>query len=203
MEIQHFCHDQHPLVFKEDERGGYLCYACREPVLGPSYSCIKCDWYYHHKSCAELPRELQHPSHPKHPLILFDEWEFDKDKKFSKCEVCKENRWEYTYGCFRCNFNLHTKCASLPLTLESEVHDHPLTHIWKLMKFAATFVAKKAICPFFVPSAVSVFIKLVLLLIYAKSKLYVTTTPSISPILPVKYLNLIPHFVNSVFEKWT
>ena len=25
MEIQHFCHDQHPLVFNEDERVGYLC----------------------------------------------------------------------------------------------------------------------------------------------------------------------------------
>ena len=129
MEIQHFCHDEHPLVFNEDERGGHLCWACNEPILGPSYSCIKCERYYHHKSCAKLPRELQHPLLPKHPLILFNEMNFFKDKKYSKCEVCKQYRGQYTYGCSLCNFNLHNKCASLPLTIESEVHEHPLTRI--------------------------------------------------------------------------
>ena len=148
MEIQHFCHDQHPLVFNENERSRLLCWACREPVLGPSYSCIKCEIYYHHKSCAELPRELQHPLHPKHPLILFAEWKLYKDEEYSKCEVCKINRRGYAYGCFRCNFNLHNKCASLPLTLESEVHDHPLTHIWKLMKFTCDLCGKEGNVPF-------------------------------------------------------
>ncbi|XP_030934532.1 uncharacterized protein LOC115959982 isoform X2 [Quercus lobata] len=149
MEIQHFCHGKHPLVFNEDERGGDLCWACREPVLGPSYSCIKWqEGYHHHKSCVELSRELQHPLHPKHPLILFDEWEIDEDKEYSKCEVCKEHRDEYAYGCFRCNFNLHTKCAFLPLTLESEVHDYPLTRIWKFMKFTCDLCGKEGNVPF-------------------------------------------------------
>ncbi|XP_075648601.1 uncharacterized protein LOC142619397 [Castanea sativa] len=148
MDIQHFCHDQHPLVFNKFERRGSPCWACGKLVFGPSYSCIKCTGYYHHKSCAELPRELQHPLHPKHPLILFDESKFYEDEEYSKCKVCKEYREEYTYGCFRCNFNLHNKCAYLPLTLESEVHDHPLTRIWKFMKFTCDLCGKEGDLPF-------------------------------------------------------
>ena len=34
-DLQHFYHDEHPLVFNENERSGHPCY-------GPSYSCIKC-----------------------------------------------------------------------------------------------------------------------------------------------------------------
>ena len=89
----------------------------------------------HHKSCAELPRELQHPLHPKHPLILFKEWKYYDNKEYSKCEVCKKYRAEYSYGCSDCNFNLHNRCASFPLTMETDVHDHPLSRIWKLDKF--------------------------------------------------------------------
>ena len=116
---------------------------CREPVLGPSYSCIKCKNYYHHKSCTELPRELQHPLHPKHLLILFDERKFRKDKEYSKCEVCKEFHAGYTYSYSRCNFNIHNGCASSPLTLEFEVHNHPLTHFWKLIKFTCDLCGKE------------------------------------------------------------
>ena len=108
-------------------------------------------------------------------LFLFAEWKLYKDEDYSKCEVCKINRRGYPYGFFRCNFNLHNKCASLPLTLESEVHDHPLTRIWKLMKFTCDLCGK-AMCPFFVPNAISVFIKLVLLLIYA-SQSYTSQPP--------------------------
>ncbi|XP_030936643.1 uncharacterized protein LOC115961878 [Quercus lobata] len=114
-----------------------------EPKLGPSYSCIKCERYYHHKSYTELPCELQHSLHPKHPLILFNEMNFFKDKKYSKCKVCRQYRGQYTYGCSHCNFNIHNKCASLPLTIEFEVHEHPLTRIWRSMKFTCDLCGKK------------------------------------------------------------
>ena len=148
MENQHVCNNEHSLVFNEDERRGILCWACREPVLGPSYSCIKCNKFHHHKSCAELPHELQHPLHPKHSLILFAEWKRVCDKEYSKCEVCKEFLEEYTYGCSHCNFNLHSKCASLPLTIETEVHDHPLTRMWKSIKFTCDLCGKEGNVPF-------------------------------------------------------
>ena len=70
-DLQHFCHDKHPLVYNKDHRRGDPCYGCGEAVYGPSYSCEECRYYVHHKSCAELPLGLHHPLHPKHPLILF------------------------------------------------------------------------------------------------------------------------------------
>uniref|UniRef100_A0A2N9EEA5 Phorbol-ester/DAG-type domain-containing protein n=1 Tax=Fagus sylvatica TaxID=28930 RepID=A0A2N9EEA5_FAGSY len=136
MEIQHFSHG-HPLVFNEDERSGCLCYGCSEPVLGPSYSCIQCKRFYHHKSCAELPRELHHPFHPKHPLILGEYYDYK-----GKCQVCEEYRLTYSYGCSDCNFNLHSRCA-FPLTMETELHDHPLTCIWKFVKFTCDLCGKE------------------------------------------------------------
>uniref|UniRef100_A0A2N9GQG9 Phorbol-ester/DAG-type domain-containing protein n=1 Tax=Fagus sylvatica TaxID=28930 RepID=A0A2N9GQG9_FAGSY len=56
--------------------------------------------------------------------------------KDGKCEVCKEVRYGgYRYCCSQCDFNLHIRCADLPLTIESEVHNHPLTPFWKFEKF--------------------------------------------------------------------
>ncbi|KAL4637155.1 hypothetical protein ACB092_03G060000 [Castanea dentata] len=147
-QLQHFIHPKHPLVFNEDRIYGKSCLGCNEPILGPSYSCKECGWRetFHHKSCAELPlRLLHHPLHPLHPLLLFDESNSEVNREFSNCQVCKEKRWEYCYGCFRCNFKLHIGCGSLPLTMEAaaEVHDHPLTAIWKQMTFTCDLCGKE------------------------------------------------------------
>ena len=129
--LQHFSHLEHPLVFNQNKRSGEKCYGCQEPVLGPSYICEKCKWFHIHKSCAELPLGLHHPLHPIHSFILFDEYRGYIEKENSKFEVCKESYDEYAYRCYRCDFNLHVRCGSLPPTLEAEFHDHPLTPIWK------------------------------------------------------------------------
>ncbi|XP_030958024.1 uncharacterized protein LOC115979999 [Quercus lobata] len=144
-QLQHFSHPEHPLVFNEDKIYGKKCYGCREPILGPSYSCKECGGrWVHHKSCAELPLGLlHHPFHPLHPLLLFDEANSEVNKEFSNCQVCKENRWEYCYGCFRCNFKLHIRCGSLPPIMEAEVDEHPLTAIWKRMTFTCDLCAKE------------------------------------------------------------
>ena len=133
--LQHFCHPEHPLVFNQDDRSGNSCYGCNKQILGPSYSCKKCNARYHHKSCVELPLRLHHPLHPIHPLILVDQK--------SKCEICKEHHWEYIYRCYRCDFNLHVKCASLSPTLEAEFHDHPLTSIWKWIMFTCDLLLQR------------------------------------------------------------
>ena len=146
-DLQHFCHNEHPLVYNENDRRGHLCWGCDQAVYGPSYSCKKCyGWYVHHKSCAELPLGLHHPLHPKHPFILFPKSRYAKDdvKDYGKCVVCKKDRhWEYRYHCSRCDFNLHIKCTDLPLTIESKVHDHPLTPFWKLDKFTCDLCGKE------------------------------------------------------------
>ncbi|KAB1201468.1 hypothetical protein CJ030_MR0G003703 [Morella rubra] len=72
MEIQHFSHE-HPLLYNErlqNDRTRRDCQGCLADIAGPNYSCKECKGFVLHKSCAELPQELQHPSHPKHPLIL-------------------------------------------------------------------------------------------------------------------------------------
>ncbi|XP_050274195.1 uncharacterized protein LOC126717063 isoform X1 [Quercus robur] len=139
-QLLHFIHPKHPLVFNPEDRSGRSCWGCDEQVYGPSYSCKECGGIWvHHKSCAELPLGLHHPLHPIHPLILFSPllWAYNgEDKQLYKCELCKEDREEYTYRCSRCDFNLHITCASLaPTTMEPEFHHHPLTPVWKWISF--------------------------------------------------------------------
>uniref|UniRef100_A0A2N9FQF4 Phorbol-ester/DAG-type domain-containing protein n=1 Tax=Fagus sylvatica TaxID=28930 RepID=A0A2N9FQF4_FAGSY len=146
-DLQHFSHHQHPLVFNENERRGYGCLGCGEDVYGPSYSCKEC-WdgaELHHKSCAELPLGLHHPLHPKHPLILFGPYRYE-EKEFpyenGKCEVCKEvDRYQYSYGCSRCNFNIHIGCTVSPI--QAEFHDHPLIPIGKSITFTCDICGKE------------------------------------------------------------
>ncbi|KAF3964699.1 hypothetical protein CMV_011046 [Castanea mollissima] len=150
-QLLHFSHSNHPLDFEQDLRGGATCCGCQESVYGPAYYCG--EWWgknyrVHHKSCAELPIGLHHPLHPIHPLILFDEKthypEEEEDKQKTKCQLCNESRRQYTYRCYRCDFNLHATCASLPPTIESsQVHHHPLTPFWKWMSFTCDLCAKE------------------------------------------------------------
>ncbi|KAK7814938.1 hypothetical protein CFP56_002450 [Quercus suber] len=125
--LQHFCHPEHPLVFNQNDRRGHLCWGCQELEFGPCYSCKECEGIrVHHKSCVELPLGLYHPLHPIHPLILFDQYtDYPEEKEKSKCKVCKESRYEYSYRCYRCDFNLQFRCGSCLPILEAEFHDHP------------------------------------------------------------------------------
>ncbi|XP_065622709.1 uncharacterized protein LOC112009821 isoform X3 [Quercus suber] len=144
-QLQHFSHPEHPLVFNRIY--GKECWGCREPILGPSYSCEECrGGWVHHKSCAELPLGLlHHPLHPLHPLILFHEGiAHESEGAKSNCEVCKERPWQYYYFCYRCNFKLHIKCGSLAPTPEApEVHHHQLTPYWKWMTFTCDLCGKE------------------------------------------------------------
>ncbi|XP_030958019.1 uncharacterized protein LOC115979997 [Quercus lobata] len=145
-QLQHFIHPQHPLVFNEDRICDEECLGCSEEILGPSYSCKECDMrWFHHKSCAELPLGLlHHPLHPLHPLLLVDDVTSYPTGELSNCQVCKENREEYCYGCFHCNFKLHIRCGSLAPTTEApEVHHHPLTPYWKWMTFTCDLCGKE------------------------------------------------------------
>ena len=139
-DLQHFCLDEHPLVFNENERSGFPCYGCGESVYGPSYSWF--GLYLHHKSFTELPLGLHHPLHPKHPLILSHKWRYDV-KDYSKCLVCKDERNSYRFHCSHCDFNLHVRCVDLPSTMESEVHNHPLTPFWKWITFTCNLCGKE------------------------------------------------------------
>ena len=99
-QLQRFYHSEHSLVFYEERIYSKDCWGCKEPILGPSYSCKDCwPYYYHHKYCAKLPLGLlHHPFHPLHPFILFAPWITSENKRqFYNFHVCKEDRFEYTY----------------------------------------------------------------------------------------------------------
>ena len=121
----------------------------QESIYGPIYCCPEggCPWYWHHKSCAEVPLGLHHPLHPIHPLILFDEkthYPEEEHKQKTKCQLCNESCRQYTYRYYRCDFNLHATCASLPPTIQSsQVHHHPLTPFWKWMSFTCDLCAQE------------------------------------------------------------
>ncbi|KAK7818313.1 hypothetical protein CFP56_041412 [Quercus suber] len=159
-QLLHFCDSKHPLVFNpNDMRGGAICCGCQESIYGPYYCCPEdgCPWFFHHKACAEVALGLHHPLHPIHPLILFDDKtlypehkqktkcriDYDKHIQFSNCLLCNESRNQHTYRCFRCDFNLHFTCATLPLIMEPEFHDHPLTPIWKWITFTCDICGKE------------------------------------------------------------
>jgi hypothetical protein len=87
MELQHFSHE-HPLTLNEElnkDHERFICVGCLNQMLGPNYTCKECHEFILHKSCAELPRELEHPLHPKHPLLLIYRY---FRKREIKCEGC-------------------------------------------------------------------------------------------------------------------
>ncbi|XP_004295357.1 PREDICTED: uncharacterized protein LOC101301568 [Fragaria vesca subsp. vesca] len=123
--LEHFSHE-HALIIDEHSKRDYrrrVCQGCKEEVLDPRYrcSCILC-WYYLHKSCAEMPVEIHHPMHPKHPLIL--------NKAGAKqylCDACGQDcSGKFTYSCFQCDLNLHPECTSIYPNFIRFSHVHPL-----------------------------------------------------------------------------
>ena len=122
MELQHFSHE-HSLIFNEVSNGYFWCDGCGEEIKGSRYSCSECNFDLH-KSCAELPCELQHPIHWEHPLILHKTAPYNG--KTCTCNGCKSPCKWFVYHCSLCNFDLDIKCVSLPLTVKTEIHEQPL-----------------------------------------------------------------------------
>jgi hypothetical protein len=114
---------------------------CEKQVSGPNYCCERYSGLLLHKTCAELRRELQHPLHPKHSLLLINvPWNPE-----AQCEGCNRLhiRRGFNYYCFDCNFNLDRRCASLLLTVEVESHAHPLTLMRRSVSFTCDACGKQ------------------------------------------------------------
>ncbi|GLT96170.1 hypothetical protein SLE2022_138140 [Rubroshorea leprosula] len=113
--LKHFSH-LHSLFFIQNhyiEPQDQSCSACEEPILGPVYCCFDCEFFLHQK-CFELPREINHPFHPSHPLILYDMSQHFQYGRFV-CNSCqKEIGKEFVYHCSSCEFQLDIRCALLP-----------------------------------------------------------------------------------------
>ncbi|XP_027181723.1 uncharacterized protein LOC113780104 [Coffea eugenioides] len=163
-QLNHFSHEEHPLILcelqKENDDGSTdqksaVCYGCQEQILDPAaYSCFRCDFFLH-KRCAELPRQITHPMHFLHPLVLLGRPAYSSG--CCSCNACGQGHWKYfTYHCSLCEFDLDVSCAILDQReIKLDCHDHPLIQL----KRPATIYCNKdvkdssylcTICPFWI-----------------------------------------------------
>jgi hypothetical protein len=136
MEVQHFSHEEHPLIFVEelenDGENEVVCSGCDKSVSGPAYRCSQSCTFFLHKPCAELPLEIQHPVHPNHNLVLVAPEEEDRT-----CDACLRlcNRC-FAYQCHSCNFDLDIECASASWpTKRDDCHQHEFVPIFQEIQF--------------------------------------------------------------------
>ncbi|KAF5445334.1 hypothetical protein F2P56_034393 [Juglans regia] len=97
-----------------------------------TYNCSHCEFNLCIK-CSSLPLTKEAEVH-EHSLTLML-----KLFKFS-CDRCAKEGNGMFYFCAPCSFVVHPDCTSLPsieqpLTLETEIHDHPLTLLQKSFTF--------------------------------------------------------------------
>ncbi|XVF51804.1 hypothetical protein PTKIN_Ptkin04bG0213700 [Pterospermum kingtungense] len=104
---------------EQDVNAGVNCMGCDKASPGPIYGCVACEFYLH-KSCSEVPREIQNFFHPC-PLVL--------SIVRCKCNACFQPCFGFSYGCKRCDFNMHVECAQRPI-IESQGEElvHHFTH---------------------------------------------------------------------------
>lgn len=106
MEIKHFGH-KHKLTFlpelsKDTEA---FCQGCGELISDSAYVCEDC-LFWLHKSCAELPGEIQYRLHTLHPLT--------PEYPGFICDSCRNISGSgFFFNCSSCQFNLDAKCALL------------------------------------------------------------------------------------------
>lgn len=97
--------------------GGYRC---------NDYECVHV-WF--HKECTESPPEINHPSHPDHPL------ELNHSGSTMHCDLCTKNfGHRVIYSCSTCDFNVDTGCATnLSYGPPDAVIEDPMSHIHPLV----------------------------------------------------------------------
>ncbi|KAL1208345.1 Protein VACUOLELESS GAMETOPHYTES [Cardamine amara subsp. amara] len=116
---------KHPLLPLTRFFYGYClgCYSCGYIYGGDRCNELGCEDYVYHKECADLLPEINHSSHPDHPLKLILS---DEESACNRCGISFGNG----YICSLCDFKLDIRCAKgpapLPILENSNLHEHPL-----------------------------------------------------------------------------
>lgn len=109
-------HPQHPLRFlMASVYGGggmFRCDGCGNTGQGFHFHCSICS-YDLHLHCAMLLNVLEHHSHP-HQLNLQPSNKNNYKGPHHYCDACSGECLTMAYCCIKCQFFLHTSCASLP-----------------------------------------------------------------------------------------
>lgn len=130
----HFSH-RHPLCLSQIQENDdeIICSGCELSLSAClAYKCSKpnCEFYLH-DLCFQLPREIRHSSHTKHPLLLLS----SPCHGFT-CNACGDSCTAFfNYHCPACEFGVHVECAALPEAVKLEDHEHPLTRICSLVDY--------------------------------------------------------------------
>ncbi|XP_062079426.1 uncharacterized protein LOC133783824 [Humulus lupulus] len=109
MEDQHLCSRKHILLLKDSEINNdeFVCKLCDEYLMEPPYYvCDSCE-YYVHKSCEELPKQInKYPLHPRHPLSL--------TTRYASCNCCGQaSEKRLVFSCDGCDFDLDVECFKM------------------------------------------------------------------------------------------
>ncbi|CDP14956.1 unnamed protein product [Coffea canephora] len=167
-QLEHFSHKKHPLILcelrKENDDGSIdqksaVCYGCQQQILDPAaYCCFRCDFFLH-KRCAELPRQIRHPMHSQHDLVLHGKSPYSS-RISCVCNACGQRGWEFfTYHCSLCEFDLDVSCAILDQReIKLDCHDHPLIQRKRPATFYCNACGKDVkdssylctVCPFWI-----------------------------------------------------
>ncbi|KAI7997760.1 hypothetical protein LOK49_LG10G03009 [Camellia lanceoleosa] len=131
-QIQQFRHP-HPLIFcNNKENFPSTCYACDLPLADSIYFCPECPALLH-KSCADLPPEIEHLLHPHHTLTLNYCWRTGHTVG-PYCNACLGTCHGFFYKCCCCEWYMDVRCACLPkstILRWSKIHYHPLALIFR------------------------------------------------------------------------
>ncbi|KAE8663927.1 Detected protein of unknown function [Hibiscus syriacus] len=136
--IQHYCHRHSLILYKFSSAGetDYNCSWCDKPLTGTVYGCKGCSFFLHEFCTDEIPKTLNHPFHPSHPLRLgFHDYVNSNTRRVLYCEACRNDvgggkfKSTASYGCQKCGFYLDIDCAKLSPTLKHECHNHNLTYV--------------------------------------------------------------------------
>ncbi|KAF4368404.1 hypothetical protein F8388_019121 [Cannabis sativa] len=117
--IQHVTH-QHPMpLLWPDETEDIECFACRVTCSGEGEACYGCKpcKYFLHKSCAQLPLQIQpHSCHDQdHPLSLFvANLVMENENGEYCCDICESEREPRVcvYYCEDCVYIAHVHCLA-------------------------------------------------------------------------------------------
>lgn len=70
-----------------------------------------------------MPKRLNHPSDPKHTLVLLSS---PYPEGVFWCNACGKDGHGFCYHCKECNIDLHVMCSSMPKIVMHGAHPHPL-----------------------------------------------------------------------------
>ncbi|XP_038690424.1 uncharacterized protein LOC119989150 isoform X2 [Tripterygium wilfordii] len=128
-EIEHFSHPHHKLFMVQNHDDDHeietKCDACMRIISFPFYKCLECDFSLH-ISCSKLPKQINHPLHPQHPLTLAP----NEEGFASYCFACHNPFHGFSYRCRASfhKFRIDIRCALVnPLEFFHDSHKHPLS----------------------------------------------------------------------------